>query len=152
MNQQITVYPLCHNLISSDRITYKTIFGYINQLIVSASNMGSLWRELQIHSKPSTFWLWEKNKNKNSKIEPTEKINNKEKALHYITIVGGRHNIFKLLSIKYINSHKVALGMSMLASLWSGNFNNLFRVKGKRWKLEYLWLSGNCKTVLLETI
>ena len=58
-----------------------------------------------------------KNKNKNSKIEPTEKINKKEKALHYITIVGGRHNIFKLLSIKYINSHKVALGMSMLASL-----------------------------------
>lgn len=43
----------------------------------------------------------------------------------YITVVGGRNNIFKLLPIKYVNCHKVALCMSMLASFGSGNFYNL---------------------------
>jgi t-SNARE complex subunit (syntaxin) len=43
----------------------------------------------------------------------------------YITIVRGRNNILKLLSIEDINGNKVALSMAVLASLRGGYLNNL---------------------------
>jgi hypothetical protein len=45
----------------------------------------------------------------------------------YITIVGGRNNVLKLLSIEDINGNKVALCMAVLASLGGGHLNNLSR-------------------------
>lgn len=43
----------------------------------------------------------------------------------YITVVRGWHNIFQLLPIEDINSHKVAFCMAMLPSLGGGNLHNL---------------------------
>lgn len=39
--------------------------------------------------------------------------------------MGRRNNIFKLLGSENVNSNKVALSVTMLASLGGGNFNNL---------------------------
>ena len=39
--------------------------------------------------------------------------------------MGRGYNILKLLSIENVNADKVALGMTMLPSLGSGDLNNL---------------------------
>lgn len=47
------------------------------------------------------------------------------KKKNYITIVGGRDNIFKLFSIENVDRHKVTLSMPVLSSFRGGDFNNL---------------------------
>lgn len=46
-----------------------------------------------------------------------------------ITIVGRRNNILKLLSIENVNGNKVALCVTVLPSLGSGNLNNLEQIQ-----------------------
>jgi len=46
----------------------------------------------------------------------------------YITVVGGGHNILKLLGSENINSNKMTLSMTVLSSLGSRNFHNLLTI------------------------
>ena len=55
--------------------------------------------------------------------------------------MGWRNNIFKFLPIKYVNSHEMALGMSMLACFWGGNLYNLFGKHKPKWGARKLWIS-----------
>jgi hypothetical protein len=46
-------------------------------------------------------------------------------AIAYITVVGRRNDILKLIPIENVNGDKVALCVTMLPGLGSGDLNNL---------------------------
>lgn len=87
--------------------TYISIFRNVNQLIIGTVDMRNLQNQVQqnkIQKQKKSIWGFLKTNSENPKDT-------------YITIVGRRNNIFKLLAGENVNSNKVTFCMSMLASL-----------------------------------
>lgn len=95
--------------------TYISIFRNVNQLIISTVDMRNLKHNNSNKTK-SQMGTWKK-----------QAINESDQRsfFTYITIVGRRNNVFKFLAGEDIYSYKMTFSMTMLASLWRWNLNNL---------------------------
>lgn len=107
------------------KLTYKTIFRDVNKLIISSVHMRHL-KELSTVTSVFLSVLGNKCYLPELKLGEKELAKQKDTERTHIAVVGGRNNIFELFAIEYVDSHKVTLGMAVLAGFRGGDFDNLF--------------------------
>ena len=81
---------------------------------------------MKTNKQTTSYFLGEFTIKPNQKYpKKTQKHEKQREERTHITVVGRWHNVIVLLSIKYVDRDKVALGVSVLAGFRGRNLDNL---------------------------